>query len=153
MSLEEIQQLKEKIGLKLFNQTSGLGPTNYKARKEAMLAKKEAFKRENKNRPREMSSKKQVPRLRDVVGLTAEINEKTKTKRDPRFDSLSGEFDAQVCPEICLYFTEQDLRTCHNFLSSFSERVTSLSMKSRRGSAGTWKRDWRTRRIRRRLRR
>ena len=52
------------------------------------------MKRENKNRPREMSSKKTVKRYRDVVGLTAEQNVE---KRDPRFDNLCGEFDKKVC--------------------------------------------------------
>ena len=52
------------------------------------------LKRENKNRPREMSSKKTVKRYRDVVGLTAEQNIE---KRDPRFDNLCGEFDKKVC--------------------------------------------------------
>ena len=52
------------------------------------------MKRENKNRPREMSSKKTVKRYRDVVGLTAEQNIE---KRDPRFDNLCGEFDKKVC--------------------------------------------------------
>ena len=51
------------------------------------------LKRENKNRPREMSSKKTVKRYRDVVGLTAEQNVE---KRDPRFDNLCGEFDKKV---------------------------------------------------------
>ena len=57
------------------------------------------LKRENKNRPREMSSKKTVKRYRDVVGLTAEQNVE---KRDPRFDSLCGEFDKKVCILIAI---------------------------------------------------
>ena len=57
----------------------------------------EAVKRENKNRPREMPSKKTVKRYRDVVGLKTE--QKTN-KRDPRFDNLCGEFDEKVCKMI-----------------------------------------------------
>ena len=52
MSIEEIQMLKEKIGLKLYNKTIGAKrPTKDKE------SKKIEFKRENKNRPREVSSK------------------------------------------------------------------------------------------------
>ena len=52
MNIEEIQKLKEKLGLKLFNQKlKGTG-----------RARKIEFKRENKNRPRELSSKKTVSR-------------------------------------------------------------------------------------------
>ncbi|KAK9905044.1 hypothetical protein WJX75_008538 [Coccomyxa subellipsoidea] len=43
-----------------------------------------SFKRDNKNRPMEMSSKRPVPRLREVVQAAK------KERRDPRFDSLSG---------------------------------------------------------------
>ena len=52
MNIEEIQKLKEKLGLKLFNQKlKGTG-----------RARKIEFKRENKNRPRELCSKKTVSR-------------------------------------------------------------------------------------------
>ena len=51
------------------------------------------MKRDNKNRPREMSSKKTVKRYRDVVGVSAENKNE---KRDPRFDSMCGEFDEKV---------------------------------------------------------
>ena len=52
------------------------------------------MKRDNKNRPREMSSKKTVKRYRDVVGLSTAIKSE---KRDPRFDNMCGEFDEKVC--------------------------------------------------------
>merc|ERR1719242_1750240 len=51
------------------------------------------MKRENKNRPREMSSKKTVKRFRDVVGLSAALKSE---KRDPRFDNMCGEFDEKI---------------------------------------------------------
>ena len=51
------------------------------------------MKRDNKNRPKEMSSKKPVKRYRDVVGVSAENKHE---KRDPRFDSMCGEFDEKV---------------------------------------------------------
>ena len=40
-----------------------------------------------------MPSKKTVKRFRDVVGLTTE---QKVEKRDPRFDSMCGEFDEKV---------------------------------------------------------
>ncbi|XP_046686010.1 ribosomal RNA processing protein 36 homolog isoform X1 [Homalodisca vitripennis] len=78
MSFEDLQKLKEKLGIKVYNQT-------------VLGAKKEKpeldFKRANKNRPREESSKKRVPLLRDVVTI------KKDSIRDPRFDSLCGDFN------------------------------------------------------------
>ncbi|TRY78414.1 hypothetical protein TCAL_07842 [Tigriopus californicus] len=93
MSLEEIQELKEKIGLKLYNKALGINQGRGMAKPTQMS--KAVFKRENKNRPREISSKKPVKRFRDVVGLTAKMNEKEHQKRDPRFDSLCGEYDSK----------------------------------------------------------
>ncbi|XP_026750826.2 ribosomal RNA processing protein 36 homolog [Galleria mellonella] len=80
LSFEELQKLKEKIGAKVY--------------KEALFGKNDKkkpdgpriFKRENKNRPREMSSKKPVPMF-DVPKI------KKREVRDPRFDPLCGEFD------------------------------------------------------------
>lgn len=97
MSLEEIQELKEKIGLKLYNKALGINQGRGAAKPTQMT--KAVFKRENKNRPREISSKKPVKRFRDVVGLTAKMNEKERQKRDPRFDSLCGEFDSKLFKE------------------------------------------------------
>ena len=94
MTIEELQKMKEKIGLKLFNKAISKGDKKkpVKTRKEV----REAFKRENKNRPREMSSKKTVGRFRDVVGVSSELNQKVKVKRDPRFDTLCGEFNDEL---------------------------------------------------------
>lgn len=72
LSFEELQKLKERIGAKVY--------------KEALFGKTEkpkdnapkVFKRENKNRPREMSSKKPVPVLQRVPVA------KKKEARDPR---------------------------------------------------------------------
>ena len=84
MSIEEIQRLKNKIGLKLFNQKmSG---------KTSTQQNQADFKRDNKNRPREMSSKKQVSRFREVI-VTSKLE---LEKRDPRFDPNCGEFDDKL---------------------------------------------------------
>ncbi|KAI4488221.1 hypothetical protein M0804_005069 [Polistes exclamans] len=80
MSFEDLQKLKEKLGTKVYNETI-FGP-----RKKKIVP----FKRENKNRPREMSTKKQVPRFREVIQVKKNI------PRDPRFDSLSGNFNEKA---------------------------------------------------------
>merc|ERR1712106_125969 len=98
MSIEDIQKLKERLGLKLFHQKmSGTAP---------MRGQKMNFKRENKNRPREMSSKKTVGRHREVVQV-AKVE-----KRDPRFDPLCGEFDEKLFKDNYKFVNEmksQDL--------------------------------------------
>ena len=43
-----------------------------------------------------MSSKRTVARFRDVVGVSGELADKETNKRDPRFDSLCGNFDQKV---------------------------------------------------------
>jgi len=81
MSIGEIQRLKNKIGLKMFNQSLGISKC---------ANKQQDFKRANKNRPRELTSKKTVGRFREIV-VTAK-----QEKRDPRFDPLCGEFDEKI---------------------------------------------------------
>lgn len=72
MSFEELQKLKSKLGAKVYNEA--VFGTNSKKRANKITD----FKRENKNRPREMTSKKTVPMLKDVTVKTEE------TLRDPR---------------------------------------------------------------------
>ena len=43
-----------------------------------------------------MSAKRTVARFRDVVGVSGELTEKETNKRDPRFDSLCGNFDQKA---------------------------------------------------------
>ncbi|XP_041969163.1 ribosomal RNA processing protein 36 homolog [Aricia agestis] len=92
LSFEDLQKLKEKIGAKVYKEV--VFGKNYSS------PKVKTFKRENKNRPREMSSKKPVPFMRDVLPAI-----KRKEIRDPRFDPLCGSFDKKE-------FTEN-----YNFLS------------------------------------
>jgi len=85
LSVEEILQMKETLGDKIFNSRwSGNKKSKTVSKKEEYRPE---FKRENKNRPRELSSKIRVPKLVKVVPV------KTEPKRDPRFDPLCGEFD------------------------------------------------------------
>lgn len=78
MSFEDLQKLKEKLGSKIYKEAL-FGPRT--------VNKKTEFKRENKNRPREISSKKPVSRFREVVQVKKYI------PRDPRFDNLCGMYN------------------------------------------------------------
>lgn len=72
LSFEELQKLKEKVGAKVYKEAIfGV--------KEKVHDKLKVYKRENKNRPREVSSKKPVRMLRN------EETVKRKEFRDPRF--------------------------------------------------------------------
>lgn len=83
LSFEELKKLKEKLGLKVFNQVL-YGDKNRAG------SEKKVFKRANKNRPMEISSKKPVPRFRKTAPV------KKKVTRDPRFDDLSGDYREEL---------------------------------------------------------
>lgn len=93
MSFEDLQKLKEKIGTKIYNATL-FGP------KKTSKSEKTLLKRENKNRPREQSAKKMVTRFREVIPI------KKKHLRDPRFDSLCGEFNEKAFKNSYSFLTE-----------------------------------------------
>ena len=57
MPFEELIKLKQKLGTKVYNSTV-LG---IESKVKRDIPAERSFKRENKNRPREMSSKKPVP--------------------------------------------------------------------------------------------
>lgn len=80
MSFEDLQKLKDRLGAKVYKETL------FGKRKEV----KREFKRENKNRPREMSAKKPASILKEIVRV------KKVVTRDPRFDSLCGTFDEKA---------------------------------------------------------
>jgi ribosomal RNA-processing protein 36 len=82
LSFEELQKLKEKMGSTKFNERV-IG-----SRKRKPPVK--YFERDNRNRPREMSSKKR--RVEEKVAIQV-----PKVFRvDPRFDNLCGEFNENV---------------------------------------------------------
>ncbi|KAJ8674296.1 hypothetical protein QAD02_005558 [Eretmocerus hayati] len=82
MSFEDLHKLRDKLGTKVYNAALfGI--------KKTKVVKK--FKRENKNRPREESAKKQVPRFREVIPVR-----KLQRPRDPRFDRLCGTFNEKA---------------------------------------------------------
>lgn len=78
MSFEELQKLKEKLGSKIYNETV-FGKSDRKPNTN--------FKRANKNRPREMSSKRPVKINSHIIPV------KKQMPRDPRFDPLCGAYD------------------------------------------------------------
>ncbi|CAB3996442.1 ribosomal RNA processing 36 homolog [Paramuricea clavata] len=80
----ELQALKDKIGVKKFNAALHGSSNTVKNRNESTL------KRKNKNRPREMSSKRPVSKFKQVVPVTKKVS------RDPRFDNLSGKFNENM---------------------------------------------------------
>ncbi|KOX77066.1 Ribosomal RNA processing protein 36 like protein [Melipona quadrifasciata] len=94
MSFEDLQKLHQKLGSKVYKEAL-FGPRK--------VNKKAEFKRENKNRPREMSAKKPVSRFREVVQVKKHI------PRDPRFDSLCGTFD------------KKEFRKAYGFINEIKE--------------------------------
>uniref|UniRef100_A0A3B5PNY2 rRNA biogenesis protein RRP36 n=1 Tax=Xiphophorus maculatus TaxID=8083 RepID=A0A3B5PNY2_XIPMA len=81
MPFEDVIKLQQQVGTKAFNEAAF---NNKKCR--AVSSKK----RLNKNRPMEISSKIPPSFLRQVIPA------KKSTRRDPRFDSLSGEYKPEI---------------------------------------------------------
>ncbi|CAG7834182.1 unnamed protein product [Allacma fusca] len=91
LTFEELEALKSKIGTKEWNEAMFGSKTNQETSGSTSKKKRiEAFKRDNKNRPRELSAKIRVKRVREVVPV------KKIEKRDPRFESLCGEYDEKL---------------------------------------------------------
>ncbi|XP_044284937.1 ribosomal RNA processing protein 36 homolog isoform X2 [Varanus komodoensis] len=83
MSFEELLQLRNRVGTKAYRQmTTGKRTPN--------VTEIEKRQGPSKHRPLEISAKKPVPFLRQVVPV------KKKVPRDPRFDDLSGEYKPEV---------------------------------------------------------
>ncbi|XP_024069707.2 ribosomal RNA processing protein 36 homolog [Terrapene carolina triunguis] len=83
MSFEELLQLRNSVGTKAYQQmTSGKKPLNH--------TKPRTKQRPSKQGPLEISAKKPVPFLRQVVSV------KKTVQRDPRFDDLSGEYNPEI---------------------------------------------------------
>lgn len=85
MSFEELLKMKEEIGSKMYNKML-TGDNNTK--------KPIIFKRANKNRPQEISSKIKPKVLQRTLPKPKLKQKKLVIQhRDPRFDPLCGEFD------------------------------------------------------------
>jgi ribosomal RNA-processing protein 36 len=105
VSFEKLAEIQSKVGMKEFHKNfrrSGSeaeqtkpentnGDTVIKGTKgERTPKKRDSMKRDAKNRPMEMSSKRAVGRYRDVVETPG-----TK-RRDPRFDQMSGKLNQDL---------------------------------------------------------
>lgn len=111
MSFEDLQKLKEKLGTKVYNETIF-------GKKSKKTTEKTEFKRENKNRPREISAKKPVPRYKELTRV------KKVVSRDPRFDSLCGTFDEKAFRHSYAFIDklrENDLKTLQKELKETTD--------------------------------
>ena len=111
MSFKDLQNLKEKLGSKVYNEAV-FGTQN---------SKKNSFKRENKNRPREITARKQVPRFMEIFPVKKNI------PRDPRFDSLCGTFNQKAFKNSYSFLFEvkkNDLNTLKEQLKNATDPKT-----------------------------
>jgi len=112
----QIAKIQQKMGMKEFNKTFSRNSnksniikdeTIKKAKESLKLLKKKRGpqaikKRENKNRPMEISSKKPVSRYREVIEV------KKKKSRDPRFDNLSGKYNEDLFKKSYKFLSEME---------------------------------------------
>lgn len=117
MPFEDLIKLKQKLGTKVYNSTV----LCVKKTAKKAVPEERTFKRENKNRPREMSSKTPIPlipqRKKKAVSATA-------VHRDPRFDPNCGDFDRDEFKERFSFVNEMkvqeaaqlkdELKTCRD---------------------------------------
>ncbi|XP_022110959.1 ribosomal RNA processing protein 36 homolog [Acanthaster planci] len=87
---EDLQKLQQRVGSKVYDKALFGGRRGETNKPTEQDSRKKKFKRANKNRPQEISSKIPVSRVRNVVPV------KQKVSRDPRFDDLSGKFNEQA---------------------------------------------------------
>ncbi|CAG4931202.1 unnamed protein product [Parnassius apollo] len=120
LSFEDLQKLKERVGAKLYKEVVF-------GKKDNVRSTPKVYKRENKNRPREMSSKRPVPFLKDVVTVP-----KQKEIRDPRFDPLCGEFDKKQFAENYSFLSDiriKDIKTIRAELKETTDPEKVLKLK------------------------
>ncbi|KAF7728391.1 hypothetical protein EC973_006199 [Apophysomyces ossiformis] len=124
VSFEQLAEIKNKMGMKEFQKArKGQATTEPNSKSRGIVSRdqilkdikdaagklkktdkiirtKEEMKRTNKHSPMEMSSKKAVSRLREVV-TTASVK-----RRDPRFDKLSGSFNQDLFEKSYTFLEE-----------------------------------------------
>ncbi|NWS60589.1 RRP36 protein, partial [Chunga burmeisteri] len=83
MSFEELLRVQSDTRTRVSKQVTG-------GKKTAKSTKAPMKQQQGKKGPLEMSAKKPVPFLRQVVSVTK------KVQRDPRFDDLSGEYKPEI---------------------------------------------------------
>nr|CAI5856729.1 unnamed protein product [Callosobruchus analis] len=86
LSFEDLLKMREEMGAKLYNETV-LGVKKRKIKSD--------YKRANKNRPRELSSRIRPKQLKREFNQSVP-SVKQNRPRDPRFDPLCGQFDAKT---------------------------------------------------------
>jgi len=121
MSFEDLQKLKEEIGTKVYNETI-FGKKNKKK------IERTEFKRENKNRPREISAKKPIPRYKYKEFIPIE----KVVSRDPRFDSLCGIFNEKAFKHSYAFINklrENDLKALQKELKEVTDLKTIKKIK------------------------
>lgn len=119
MSFADLQKLKEKLGTKVYNETIF-------GKKSKRKTGRTEFKRENKNRPREMSAKEPVPKRKELTQV------KKVVSRDPRFDSLCGTFDEKAFRHSYAFINklrENDLKTLQEELKETTDPKTTKKIK------------------------
>lgn len=109
MNDEELQKLKNRIGTKLFNNVVS-GINNSKS-----YSKEAQYKRKNKNRPREESSKKPTSRFREIIPVQKKIC------RDPRFDALCGEFNEKAFKNSYSFLHDYRKNDCNQLKEELKE--------------------------------
>ncbi|XP_066142524.1 ribosomal RNA processing protein 36 homolog [Euwallacea fornicatus] len=117
LSFEELLKLKEKVGSKVYNATI-YGTEQPKNPKSQPI-----LKRENKNRPREISSKIRPKLIKAILAKDASSTSKIKRNvpRDPRFDPSIGEFDKRRFTENYKFVTEMRQNEKAELQKEFSE--------------------------------
>ncbi|XP_031618557.1 ribosomal RNA processing protein 36 homolog [Contarinia nasturtii] len=110
MSFAELLKLKDELGSKVYNEAL-FGEDSIPKKRKKGANQTNAFKRENKNRPREISAKKQVP----LLGKVKKSKNDATGPRDPRFDIKCGDFD------------RDKFKTDYNFVNEIREKeITEL---------------------------
>ncbi|CAD6993888.1 ribosomal RNA processing protein 36 homolog isoform X2 [Ceratitis capitata] len=105
MSFEEIMKLKEQLGAKVYKEAV-LG-VNDDSTSKSHSKKPATFKRLNKNRPRELSAKRQVP----FISIEQKKSSKTEERvADPRFDGNCGDFNVNHFKENYKFLSKVRLK-------------------------------------------
>lgn len=117
MSFAELIKLKEQLGCKVYNEAMFGENSNRPAKKPV----KNEFKRDNKNRPREVTVRKQVP----LLGSTKSKRGEASQVRDPRFDSNCGEYDRKKFKEDYAFIA--DIR--ENELNELKKQLKDKTLK------------------------
>lgn len=95
--LGQLQVLRGKIGTKKFDLA-------LRECVEGRTNKQRKFKRDNKNKPREMSSRRPVSRFRHIVPV------KKSAARDPRFGQRSGKFNPAMFKKAYSFIDEMKVK-------------------------------------------